>query len=828
MAIDTTFPAIPSITGIGPDTGVLGDGQTSATALTVTGNAEPGSTVTLYADGVVVGTATANAQGVFSIPTGTLTPGAHNFVTTATDASGNTSQPSAQAGMTIDTTAPSAPVINTLGTDTGAQGDGKTSDNTLTATGTAEPGSTVNIYDNGALVGTVVADETGKWSFTTPVLPDGSHNITADATDAAGNTSPASAPASMAVDSSTVAPTVSSLTPSQVTPGVVVITGTAEPFAKVDIFENGVLVGTGVANANGDYTINTVPLTDGIHTLTPVATDVAGNTATGSPSAVIINSALPAGPTITGLGVDTGVQGDKLTADNTLTVTGAASPGQTVNIVVDGVVVGTGTADASGNYSITTSPLSDGAHVINAVGSGPATQPSAPANMTIDTSAPTTPSITGLGTDTGVQGDGTTADDTITINGNGEPGSTVVIFDNGQPIGSVVVDANGNWTFTTPPLADGSHSFTSQATDAAGNTSPISGPAAFIVDTTPPAAPAIVSVGTDTGAQGDGITADNTLTVTGTAEPGSVVTLYDNGQPIGTAIADANGNYTITTNPLADGPHNLTSTATDASGNESPASAPATITIDTQGPSRPLISAVSQDTNVAGDRITSDNTLAVSGFAEPGSNVQLFVDGVAVGAPVTAAADGSYTFPATSALSDGSHTFTTVATDAAGNASQPSAPVSFSIDTIAPAAPVLNGFTPDTGIVGDGKTDSTTPSIVGTAEPGSTVKIYDGSTLLGTGVADASGNFSIPVGPLTTGVHNLTSTSSDTAGNTSGSSNTLPVEITATQGAIAAPAITSVGTDTGVAGDGITSDNTQTVNGTGVPGATIDIYVDGA
>mgnify|MGYP003339898716 CR=1 FL=1 len=66
-------------------------------------------------------------------------------------------------------------------------------------------------------------------------------------------------------------------------------------------------VGTGVAdNTTGVYTITTVPLADGNHPLTPVATDEAGNSATGNPATVTVNSGLPAGPVITGIGTDTG------------------------------------------------------------------------------------------------------------------------------------------------------------------------------------------------------------------------------------------------------------------------------------------------------------------------------------------------------------------------------------------------------------------------------------------------------------------------------------------------------------------------------------------
>ncbi len=71
-------------------------------------------------------------------------------------------------------------------------GDHVTNDNTLSLTGTAEAGATVKVYDGATLLGSAVATAAGAWSFTTGTLNDGAHNLTATATDVAGNTGPAS------------------------------------------------------------------------------------------------------------------------------------------------------------------------------------------------------------------------------------------------------------------------------------------------------------------------------------------------------------------------------------------------------------------------------------------------------------------------------------------------------------------------------------------------------------------------------------------------------------------------------------------------------------
>ncbi|TAT61067.1 hypothetical protein EGM92_23605, partial [Enterobacter cloacae] len=122
----------------------------------------------------------------------------------------------------------------------------------------------------------------------------------------------------------------------------------------------------------------------------------------------------------------------------------------------------------------------------------------------------------------------------------------------GKQIGTTTVDAKGSWSFTpTTDLANGSHTITTTATDAAGNTSPASAAVSFVVDTVAPGAPAISSAtddidpGKGTVSSG-GSTNDPRPQLSGTAEPGSTVTIYDGSVAIGTAVTGSNGTWTFT------------------------------------------------------------------------------------------------------------------------------------------------------------------------------------------------------------------------------------------------------------------------------------------
>src|SRR5207245_766515 len=134
--------------------------------------------------------------------------------------------------------------------------------------------------------------------------------------------------------------------------------------------------------------------------------------------------------------------------------------------------------------------------------------------VTIDTTAPTAPAVTGITTDSGSNSsDGITNDTTLVSTGTAEANSSVQVVKGGVSSGTTTANGSGAWSFdyTGTTLAEGSYSFTAKATDAAGNVSVASSGFSVTVDTTAPNAPAVTAITTDSGSNSsDGITNDTT------------------------------------------------------------------------------------------------------------------------------------------------------------------------------------------------------------------------------------------------------------------------------------------------------------------------------
>ncbi|MDV5099557.1 Ig-like domain-containing protein, partial [Pseudomonas sp. LSJ-87] len=626
---------------------------------TISGTAEPGSTVTLTdAGGNPIGQVTADGSGNWSFTPGSPLPNGTVVNATATDPTGNTSAPTS---TTVDSVAPAAPVVQPS--------------NGSEISGTAEPGSTVTLTDG-----------SGNWSFTpgTP-LPHGSA-VNATATDPAGNTS---AQGSTTVDG--VAPGVPTIDLSNGSS----LSGTAEPNSTVTLTDgSGNPIGEVTADGSGNWSFTpATPLPNGT-VVNVTASDPAGNT---SPAATVtVDSSAPAAPVIN--------------PSNGATIGGTAEAGATVTLTDgSGNPIGQVTADGSGNWSFTPgSPLPNGT-VVNATATDPTGNTSAPSSTTVDSVAPAAPVVQ--------------PSNGSEISGTAEPGSTITLTDgSGNPIGQTTADGSGNWSFTPgTPLPDGSV-VNATATDPAGNTS---GQGSTTVDGVAPGVPTI--------------DLSNGSSLSGTAEPNSTVTLTDgSGNPIGEVTADGSGNWSFTpATPLPNGTV-VNVTASDPAGNTSPA---ATVTVDSSAPAAPVIN--------------PSNGATIGGTAEAGATVTL-TDGS--GNPigqVTADGSGNWSFTPGSPLPNGTVVNAT-ATDPTGNTSAPS---STTVDSVAPAAPVVQ---PSNG-----------SEISGTAEPGSTITLTDGSgNPIGQTTADGSGNWSFTPGtPLPDGsVVNATAT--DPAGNTSGQGST--------------------------------------------------------
>ncbi|MCU6215952.1 BapA/Bap/LapF family large adhesin [Enterobacter bugandensis] len=842
---DTTPPNAPSSL------------QFSSDGKSVTGTAEPGSTITLKdANGNVLGTGKTGSDGNFTVSLGTPLTNGEQVTATATDAAGNTSQ-----GTTItapDLTAPDAPTIGSVTDDIDPQtgsvtNGGSTNDPRPQLSGTAEAGSTVTIYDGGVAIGTALVASNGTWTFTPSTdLTESTHQITVRATDAAGNLGPASPVFTLTVDlTPPTAPTAIVLTDDTgairgtITAGTPtdaskpILAGTGEPGGTITIYDNGVAIKTTPVLPNGTWSVTPDgPLPDGTHTITVVETDAAGNqSAPSEPITFTVDTTPPLAP------------GDLVVSNDGGTITGTAEPGSTVTIREGDAILGTPVADSEGNFSLTLTPPKLNGEILTADATdaagntGPVTSVAAP-----DITPPQAPVIVSviddvLNTTGPVDQNGLTNDRAPTLNGTGEPGSTITIFNGSDVIGTVEVPSSGLWSFTPPsPLADGTYVLTATATDAAGNPSGQSNAWTIIVDGTAPAAPVITQVIDDVPGRTGSLdlnetTNDSTPTLSGTAAANATVTIRVDGVDIGTTVADGLGAWNFTPDtPIAEGQHTLTAVATDAAGNISDVSNSWGIIIDSVAPDAPVITQVVDDVPErlgalnSGDS-TNDPTPTLNGTAEPGSTVTIRQDGVDL-TTIVIDSSGTWTYTPTTPLVNGTYTFTAVTTDGAGNTSQPSGGFTLTVDTTPPAAATIATVTDDVGGVngpltsGD-TTDDTTPTLSGTAPADAVITVYDGTTLLGTATLDGSGGWSFtPVIPLTDGPHTLTVHATDAAGNTTIST---PFELTVDTVPPATPDIPAItvnpdGTETPLNPGETTRDTTPTLSGTGNPGDTVTIY----
>ena len=491
------------------------------------------------------------------------------------------------------------------------------------------------------------------------------------------------------------------------TPGVFQFNGRIDDVRIADhaITQSQVQTDMATPVAAGGWSYTTAALLDGSHSFTAKATDTAGNTTTTSAVTATINTGqvdtTPPTETIsTTINTDTGatttITSGGVTKDNTLGLSGTVSDAGGVSSVqvYDGATLLGPATVSSGNWSYTTAALLDGSHSFTAKATDNAgnTTTTSAVTATVDTTPPTETISTTINTDTGatttITSGGVTKDNTLGLSGTvSDAGgvSSVQVYDGATLLGPATV-SSGNWSYTTPALLDGSHSFTAKATDNAGNTTTTSAVTATVntgqVDTTPPTETISTTINTDTGATttitSGGVTKDNTLGLSGTVSDASGVSsvqVYDGATLLGPATVSS-GNWSYTTPALLDGSHSFTAKATDNAGNTTTTSA-VTATVDTTPPTETISTTINTDTGatttITSGGVTKDNTLGLSGTVSDASgvsSVQVYDGATLLGPATISSGNWSYT---TAALPDGSHSFTAKATDNAGNTTTTSA-----------------------------------------------------------------------------------------------------------------------------------------------------------
>ena len=731
LEIDTSAPATPAIAPdliVSDDSGSSDtDNETNVLAATFSVPAATGVSgngVTLFADGVEIGTGSVQPDGSFSIATVLPGDGEHTITYSFTDLAGNESLPSTALTVTVDST------IETPSIDMPIETDNLVSaleDDDVLVTGTAEPGSTVEVsFDdsvNPPIVVTVTTAPNGVWSLAgseanLSALEDGTITVDATSTDVAGNVASAVQQSIEHDATPTGLPVVTLLVTNTAVP---VITGNATLAAgdTLTVEVNGVSYTAGAGqlldNGDGTWTLS-IPsqdsLADGVYSVTASITDAAGNVSVDATSDELeIDTVAPTSPTVV----------SQITSNSTPTVSGTVTllGGETLSVVIDGntyTVADELTVPGDGSWSVivpAVDALLDGAYDVVATvtdGAGNVSSDTTTTELLIDTQLPAVPTVAALISDTATPVLTGTAvlqnGESLTVTVNG------VNYNAGE--GELVHDSVNSWVLTIPDvdaLPDANYEVTASVTDLAGNNNVDVSALELTVDTTSPVIPTVtaqssasgtpVIIGTATLAAGESLT----VTVAGVDYPDTGSDLTVNG----------NGTWTLTIpapNSLAQATYNVTATVTDAAGNASEDNSSSELLIDFSVPSTPTV-----------DSLTTNNvTPTVTGTAvvQSGETLTVTLDGqtYSVGADLTLNGQNwSLTVPAANLLSDGTYSVTANVSDTAGNNADDSSTDELLIDTVAPTIAIQ-------AIAGD--------NIVNAAEDDSSV-LVSGTT---TGVED--------------------------------------------------------------------------------------------
>ncbi|HAE3807020.1 TPA_asm: Ig-like domain repeat protein [Salmonella enterica subsp. enterica serovar Infantis] len=763
-------------------------------------------------------TANGNNLWEFQVPVA-LNDGVYEAVVVFRDIAGNTSE--TKLPFTIDTTT-SVSVRMEPASDTGSSNsDNLTNKQNPKFEGTAEPNAklVITIVDDKSgrevLKHTITVGADGNWSVTPNILPDGMYTINVVATDVAGNT--AQTQERFTIDTVTIDPTIRLSDPSiddqyEATSLRPEFKGLAEAFSTIMIHWDGKVVGSANANANGEWSW-TPPsvLAPGSYVVSIVAKDKAGNESSQVDFPVVIPVIDVTPPTIKlSEESDSGALGDFTTNNKTPTLVGNTLPNAIVSIYVDGVKVGEATADTAGRYTFQLSEMKDGHYVVQVGIVNPRDNSelrSTAVDVTIDTEvAELVWNISGM------HEGGYINTVTPEIGGTSEPNSKITIFVNGVEKAIAYTTGAGHWGVVLPALGnDGNYVLTFKVEDVAGNIREF-GPQNVILDTVISPLTVVLREADDSGKVGDWITNKSHVTIDGTAEAGSTLTIRNpQGVVIATLVVGNDGRWSAELD-LREGSNAFVVVSEDKAGNSQQKDI--LIEHDTQIEISDI--SLSRDTN-SGDKydlITNNKSPVLVAMTDPGATVQVYINGVLQGT-VEASSSGniSYTMPANSA--DGEYQVQFVATDTAGNRVE-SAITTVTIDSQIAVFDIDEDSLP-------ALSNNRALSVSGVGEAGSQVSIFVDGKLVNVVMVEADGTWRAPILLQDDGTFNIHFSITDVAGNTEVSKD-YSVDVDSSTDF---PTLNlEDASNSGSLDDLITSHNKPVLVGTAEAGATIHIYVD--
>ncbi|TVZ23440.1 gliding motility-associated-like protein [Dokdonia sp. Hel_I_63] len=799
--VDIDNPTIPTV-----------DAQTTNdTTPIITGTADSDDELTVIVNGVTYletgADLTDNGDDTWSlqIPDGSeLTDGTYDVDASVEDTVGNTASDTTTDELIIDATAPTMPTVT-------AQ---ITNDTTPLITGTADSDDELTVIVNGVTYLETGADLTDNgddtWSLQIPngsEIQDGTYDVDASVEDTVGNTASDNTIDELTIDTTApTTPTVTAQTTNDTTP---LITGTADSDDELTVIVNGVTYTEGDGNLidNGDDTWSLqIPdgseLSDGTYDIDASVEDTVGNTASDTTTdELIIDATAPTTPTVD----------PQTTNDSTPIITGTADSDDELTVIVNGVTYTEGDGNLIDNGDNTWSlqipdgsELPDGTYDIGAsvedTGGNTASDNTID-ELTIDTTAPTTPTVTAQ----------TTNDTTPLITGTADSDDELTVIVNGVTYQETGVDLTDNgddtWSLQIPngsELPDGIYDVDASVEDTGGNTASDNTIDELTIDSVSPTTPTVTAQTTN----------DSTPIITGTADSDDELTVIVNGVTYLETGADLTDNGDDTWSlqipdgsELSDGTYDVDASVEDTVGNTASDTTTDELVIDATAPTTPTVTT----------QTTNDTTPLITGTADSDDELTVIVNGVTyleTGTDLTDNGDDTWSLqiPDGSELPDGTYDVDASVEDTVGNTASDNTIDELTIDTTAPTTPTVTAQT----------TNDTTPLITGTADSDDELTvIVNGVTYLETGVdltdnGDDTWSLQIPNGSeLPDGTYDVDASVEDTVGNMASDITTDELVIDAT-----APTTPTVDSQT-------TNDTTPLITGTADSDDELTVIVNG-
>ena len=658
--------------------------------------------------------------------------------------------------------------------------------------GNGTPGSLIQVYDNGSLVGSTMVNPEGKWRWQPKnALPEGEHDFQFAAL-ARGRQSAKSPALNFTVDltppDKPVNISITDGNDKDLSSGGVTnanplhLSGKGEPGDTVLLYDGDTLVGTTVVDAGGHWRADITLPSEGDHDLRAGFRDPAGNAgAKSEPVTVDYDVTPPDAPGAIEIadGNDKDLSSGGVTNANPLHLSGKGEPGDTVLLYDGDTLVGTTVVDAGGHWRADITLPSEGDHDLRAGFRDPAGNAGAksePVTVDYDVTPPDAPGAIEIadGNDKDLSSGGVTNANPLHLSGKGEPGDTVLLYDGDTLVGTTVVDAGGHWRADITLPSEGDHDLRAGFRDPAGNAGAKSEPVTVDYDVTPPDAPGAIEIadGNDKDLSSGGVTNANPLHLSGKGEPGDTVLLYDGDTLVGTTVVDAGGHWRADITLPSEGDHDLRVGFRDPAGNAGAKSEPVKVDYDITSPNAPvpevLENSVGKDLILQG--LSNDGHVNMAGKNGDAGDIVKLYDGNTLIGSSTVRADGSWSVAGELIGGDGNHNLKASFTDPAGNESEKSTPLTVDLDTVA-EAPLFT------------LTDNT-PTLTGSAgsvEPGALVTIYNDTTPVASFSANADGSWTWrPTPTLSDGNYQFSAKQTDRAGNISAASEWLGFRVATT------------------------------------------------